>query len=82
MSIDDDDQFVVFWAGNHHVCARHKKEGDEHEMPWDGRRLGEDWITPAAAFLPHLDLERSLLEAMKHSEAARAAAEVFVHRSS
>jgi hypothetical protein len=49
MSIDDDDQFAVFWEGNH-VCARHKKDGDEHAMPWDGRRLGEDWITPAAFF--------------------------------
>ena len=79
MSTDDDGPFAVFCDGNH-VRATHKKDGDEHVMPWDGRQLGEDWITPAAAFLPHLDPEQSLLEAMKHSEAARAAAEEFVHR--
>ena len=80
MDSNDDDQFVVFWQGDHRVCARHKKEGDEHVISWDRRRLGEDWLTPAAAFLPHLDAEWSLSEAMKHSEAARAAAEAFVHR--
>jgi len=79
MSIGND-PFVVFWKGNHHVCARHK-EGDEHVMSWDGRQLGDDWMAPAADFLPHLNPEQSLSEATKHSKAARVAAEAFVHRN-
>jgi len=76
----DDDQFASRLESNgSYVCARHL-DGDEHLFAWDGRQLGEDWMTPTAAFL-RLDPERSLSEARKHSPAARLAAEKFVQLS-
>ena len=81
MRTDDGDQFAVRSESNgSYVCARHP-DGDEHLFCWDGKQLVEDDMTPAAGFLPHLDPECSLSEAVKHSRAAKVAAEKFVRRT-
>jgi len=79
MGANADDPFEVSWAGDHYLIVAHK-EGDKHRFRIDGRRIVDEWITPAAAFTKHLDAEQSLSDAKKHSAAARAAAEDFLKR--
>jgi hypothetical protein len=72
-------KFKIWWESNHSFVGLEYPDGEGHLFPWDGKQLGEDWMTPAAASLP-LDPEHSLSEAVKHSPAARAAAETFAQR--
>jgi hypothetical protein len=75
MSADNDDSFAVSMHGDSFVCVRHKKEGCEHEFGIsDGQLSKVCSITPAR----QLDPEQSLLDADRHSVAARAAAERFL----
>jgi hypothetical protein len=75
-----DDLLVCSWESNRNYVRVIHRDGDEHVMTWDGKRLGNDWMTPAATFLSYLDPEQSLTEAQKHSPAARTAAERLVRQ--
>ena len=78
MGIDDSDPFIVSRSGNNYLTVTHK-DSDEHLFAVDGRRIvGDDLITPAAAKIKQLDPHKSLLDANKHSTAARLAAEYFL----
>ena len=79
MNTDGNDLFTVVWAGNCYVRVKHEWHEYEFPVSSDRKKVGDCWITPAAAFLPQLDPEQSLSDAVKHSRAARAAAERFLN---
>jgi hypothetical protein len=78
----DEDEFKCRWESNSNFVRAIHRDGDEHLMAWDGRRLGPDWMTPLAALVPVADERRSMTEAQRHSEVARKAAEKFVASTS
>ena len=74
----DDDEFRCRWESNSNYVRVIHRDGDEHLMTWDGKRLGPDWMTPLAALVRNVDEEFSIAEAEKHSGPAKRAAERFV----